>query len=171
MCVGFAVGKEVKVGVVHNPVLGETYTAVRGRGAFLNGEPIRVSGEATLSRALCGTELGVGRDEETVEAVMDRIRRISQATRSLRCGGSCAMGLCGVARGRLDLFYEIGFGGPWDVAAASVILEEAGGRVLDPEGGAFSVVSRRVLGTNGSLGSAAAAVLAGARKSSREPAA
>lgn len=54
---------------------------------------------------------------------------MAAATRGIRCLGSCALNLCGVAMGRLDAFYEIGFGGPWDVAAAALILEEAGGQV------------------------------------------
>jgi len=52
--------------------------------------------------------------------------------RGIRCLGSCALNLCGVAMGRLDAFYEVGFGGPWDVAAAALILEEAGGQVPPP---------------------------------------
>jgi len=154
---------------VFNPVLGEMFEAVRGRGATLNGRPISCSAEPSLSRALVGTELGVGREAETVEAVFDRIRRVSSASRSIRCGGSCAMGLCGVATGRLDAFYEIGFGGPWDVAAASLILTEAGGKVLDPGGGALSLTSRRVLGTNAHLAEQMAAVLSQAKTSQHEP--
>lgn len=46
--------------------------------------------------------------------------------------GSCALNLCGVACGRLDLFYELGFGGPWDVAGGAVIVKEAGGVLFDP---------------------------------------
>jgi len=49
--------------------------------------------------------------------------------------GSCALNLCSVAAGRADVFYEIGFGGPWDVAAGALILEEASGTVADPAGG------------------------------------
>jgi len=49
--------------------------------------------------------------------------------------GSCALNLCSIAAGRADAFYEIGFGGPWDVAAGALILEEAGGAVADPAGG------------------------------------
>jgi len=68
--------------------------------------------------------------------------------RSLRLCGSCAMNLCGVACGRLDLFYELGFGGPWDVAAGALILQEAGGHVFDPSGSQFNMMSRRVAASN-----------------------
>jgi inositol-phosphate phosphatase/L-galactose 1-phosphate phosphatase len=79
------------------------------------------------------------------------------------------MNLCGVACGRLDAFWEINFGGCWDVAAAALVLQEAGGRVLDPCGKEFSVMSRRVLGTNAHLGPAMAAVLNTCRSSRAEP--
>jgi len=59
--------------------------------------------------------------------------------------------MCGVACGRLDLCYEMGFGGPWDVAAGAVILQEAGGHVFDPSGGEFDLMSRRMAGSNGLL--------------------
>lgn len=94
---------------------------------------------------------------------------LTSAVRSVRCCGSCALNLCGVACGRLDAFYEIGFGGCWDVAGASVILQEAGGRVLDPAGGPFDIMSRRVLGANASLGPAVASILAKAPVSDQEP--
>jgi inositol-phosphate phosphatase / L-galactose 1-phosphate phosphatase len=76
---------------------------------------------------------------------------------------------CSVAAGRLDAFYEIGFGGPWDVAGASLVLEEAGGTVLDPAGGPFDVMARRVLGANGKLGKAVAKLLADSKLSQFEP--
>ncbi len=65
--------------------------------------------------------------------------------RSCREGicGSCAMNMCGVAAGRLDAFFEIGFGGPWDCVGAAVIVREAGGLVMDPHGGAFQITGRR----------------------------
>lgn len=89
----------------------------------------------------------------------------------MRCCGSCAMNICGVARGRLDVFFEVGFGGCWDVAAAAIVLLEAGGALLDPCGGEWHVNSRRVLAANGCLGPAAAAVLAACKTSRHEPAA
>lgn len=167
--IALAVERQVVVSVVHNPILGETFTAVRGRGAQLNGQPISVSEEADLGSALVATEVGVTRDPATVEAIFDRISKVAVATRSLRCLGSCALNLCSVAMGRLDAFYEIGFGGPWDVAAAALILEEAGGRVADPAGGKFSLHSRRVLGANGRLLEGVARIIAGAKCSAAEP--
>lgn len=84
--------------------------------------------------------------------------------------GSCALNLCSVASGRLDFFYEIGFGGCWDVAAASLILKEAGGYVLDPFGSAFQLMSRRVLGSNSrKIGDAVAKIIDDCPKTQLEP--
>ncbi|CAI5478272.1 unnamed protein product [Closterium sp. Yama58-4] len=78
------------------------------------------------------TTIGTKRDAATVEGIAARISTLLFQVRSLRMGGSCALNLAGVACGRLDLFYEIDFGGPWDVAAGSLIVEEAGGLCFDP---------------------------------------
>lgn len=83
--------------------------------------------------------------------------------------GSCALDMCCVACGRAEITYEIGFGGPWDVAAASLIVEEAGGKVLDPAGGAFDVMSRRVMATNGHLAPAVSGILSGMKLGPHEP--
>lgn len=65
--------------------------------------------------------------------------------------GSCALNLCGIACGRIDIFYELGFGGPWDVAGGAVIVIEAGGLVFDPSGGEFDIMSKRVAASNSHL--------------------
>ncbi len=77
--------------------------------------------------------------------------------------------MCGVACGRLDAFFEIGFGGCWDVAGATVIVREAGGVVLDPAGGWFDLMGRRVLAANAALGPAIATILRDAPVSDKEP--
>lgn len=98
--IGLTVGKQPVVGVVFNPILGEMYQAVRGGGAFLNGQPIRVSDTTQLSKAVVATELGTRRDEGFMDACFARIRTLGQQSRSLRCTGSCALNLCSVAMGR-----------------------------------------------------------------------
>eukprot|EP00208_Stichococcus_sp_RCC1054_P003083 CAMPEP_0206149766 /NCGR_PEP_ID=MMETSP1473-20131121/37949_1 /ASSEMBLY_ACC=CAM_ASM_001109 /TAXON_ID=1461547 /ORGANISM="Stichococcus sp, Strain RCC1054" /LENGTH=290 /DNA_ID=CAMNT_0053547247 /DNA_START=251 /DNA_END=1123 /DNA_ORIENTATION=+ len=169
VCIGLAVNKEVVVGVVLNPISDELFTAVRGGGAHRNGIPIHVTDTAEIGCALIATEVGVTRDVMTVAALFDRISRVAAATRGIRCLGSCALNLCGVAMGRLDAFYEIGFGGPWDVAAAALILEEAGGQLGDPAGGPFDIMGRRVLGANGHLRDQLAQIIAQAQTSPAEP--
>jgi inositol-phosphate phosphatase/L-galactose 1-phosphate phosphatase len=70
---------------------------------------------------------------------------------------------------RLDVYYEIGLGGCWDLCAAVLILQEAGGKVLDPAGGPFNLMSRRVLGTNAHLAEAASSILGAAQYAADEP--
>ncbi|CAI5950030.1 unnamed protein product [Closterium sp. NIES-65] len=130
--IGLAINKAVVVGVVFNPILNEMFTAMRGHGAMLNDEPIHASSQADMGSALLATEIGTKRDAGTVAGLTGRISNLLFQVRSLRLSGSCALNLVGVACGRLDLFYEIGFGGPWDVAAGSLIVEEAGGLCFDP---------------------------------------
>jgi len=167
--IGLAINKQVVVGVVYNPVLKELFTAVRGRGALLNGSPLRCSETASMGSALFATEVGTSREPATIAAIFDRIKALTAVARAVRCCGSCAMNMCGVAMGRLDAFYEVGFGGCWDVAAASLIVEEAGGKVLDPCGGPFSLMGRRVLATNAHLAEPVSYVLAACPTGPTEP--
>jgi inositol-phosphate phosphatase/L-galactose 1-phosphate phosphatase len=179
--IALCAGGEPVVGVVYNPIIGEFFSAKKGGGAFLNGRRLRLGGgkeqeqdkdapSDLLSRALIGTEIGTSRDSEVMEAVFRRAKAVTKATRSLRCGGSCALGLCGVAAGRLDAFYEIGFGGCWDVAAGALVVTEAGGCVLDPAGGKWGLMARRVLAARGeATGAAVAALLKEAGTAASEP--
>ena len=146
--IGLSINKEIVVGVVYNPILEEMFHAVRGGGAFLNGSPIHCSDTLELKNAVFATEIGTKRDDEFLNACFVRIQALIKHCRSMRACGSCALNLCSVAMGRLDAYYEIGLGGPWDLAGASLILQEAGGSVLDPSGKPFNVMSQRVLGTN-----------------------
>ncbi|KAH9315402.1 hypothetical protein KI387_024029, partial [Taxus chinensis] len=149
--IGLTIGKVPTVGVVYNPIIGELFTAVRGRGAYLNGQPISSSSQSEIGNALLAAEVGVVRDKETVDVTTDRINGLLFKVRSLRMTGSCALNLCGIACGRLDICYELGFGGPWDVAAAVVIIQEAGGCVFDPSGDEVNIMSRRIAASNGFL--------------------
>ena len=167
--IGLVINRSVVVGVVFNPVLDEMFHAVRGAGAFLNNTPISASDTTDLEKALFATELGTRRDDAFLDAAFGRIQAVSKQTRSMRACGSCALNMCSVAMGRLDFYYEVGLGGPWDMAAAALILEEAGGKVLDPVGGPFNLMSRRVLGTNGHLAVAVSGILAAATWADDEP--
>lgn len=176
--IALCVNNEPVVGVVFNPVLDEMFCAKKGGGAFLNGRRLGPLGNGNggnetttdLSRALIGTEIGTSRDPRVMDAVFARAKAVTAASRSLRCAGSCALGLCGVAAGRLDAFYEIGFGGCWDVAAGALVVTEAGGCVLDPAGGTFGVMARRVLAARDArTGAAVAGLLREAGTAASEP--
>ena len=158
--IGLCVNEEPVVGVVFNPISREMFVGVKGRGSQLikvggrnldeemEVQSIQVSTTDALKKALIATEIGVGRDEKTINAIMGRIRNIVQKSRSVRCTGSCAMNMCAVASGRVDGYFEIGFGGPWDNCAATVIVRESGGVVVDPSGEEMHLNARRVLCAN-----------------------
>ncbi|KAM3280870.1 inositol monophosphatase 1 isoform X2 [Capsicum chacoense] len=154
--IGLTIGKIPTVGVVSDPIINEyrlafgvyLFTGIDGKGAFLNGKPIKVSSQSELVKSLLGTEVGTTRDNLTVEATTKRINNLLFKVRSLRMCGSCALDLCWVACGRLELFYLIGFGGPWDVAGGAVIVKEAGGILFDPSGSEFDITAQRVAATN-----------------------
>ncbi|BAT77321.1 inositol-phosphate phosphatase-like [Vigna umbellata] len=146
--IGLTIRKIPTVGVVYNPIINELFTGIHGKGAFLNGNPIKVSSQTELISALLATEVGTKRDNLTVDACTNRINSLLFKVRSLRMTGSCALNLCGIACGRLDVCFELGFGGPWDVAGGAVIVREAGGVLFDPSGADFDITSQRVAASN-----------------------
>ena len=167
--IALAVEKKLVLGLVYNPILGELYEATAGGGARLNGEKISCSDSSSLSSSIFITELGSRRDDEFLDACFARMRSLAAVTRGFRSCGSCALNLCSVASGRADGYYEIGLGGPWDMAAGAIILEEAGGNVSDPTGSPLNIMSRRVLGTNGRLHGDFVAILKDAALAADEP--
>uniref|UniRef100_A0A7N0VIZ8 Inositol-1-monophosphatase n=1 Tax=Kalanchoe fedtschenkoi TaxID=63787 RepID=A0A7N0VIZ8_KALFE len=149
--IGLTVGKIPTVGVVYNPIMEELFTGVRGRGAFLNGSPIKVSSQSELITSLLAAEDVPNHEKSVLDAATDKINSLLFKVRSLRMIGSCALDLCHVACGRIDMFYLVGFGGPWDVAGGAVIVTEAGGLVFDPSGKDFDITAQRVAASNPQL--------------------
>jgi myo-inositol-1(or 4)-monophosphatase len=111
------------VGVVHNPTSGETWTAVRGAGAFLDGRPIRESGCDRLDKALIAT--GFGYDAARRAHQAEVLRHVLPRVRDIRRVGVASLDLCAVATGQVDGYYERGLA-PWDLAAGGLIAQEAG---------------------------------------------
>lgn len=124
---------EPEVGVVHLPRIGETFHAVRGGGAFLDGEPIRVSSTATLGEAVLATGFPYRRNE-LLHNNLANFNRFFLDVRGMRRMGSAAVDLAYVAAGRLDGFWELHLA-PHDVAAGALLVREAGGIVRDADGG------------------------------------
>jgi myo-inositol-1(or 4)-monophosphatase len=149
-CVSVAVEEEGRLvaGVVHDPVTEETFSALRGRGAVLNGLPIRVSGEESLVDSLLVT--GFSYRMEEIERNLLLFERVIRRARAVRRDGSAALDLCYVACGRFDGFWELSLNA-WDVAAGSLILEEAGGRLSLFDGSACTIHDRELLATNGRI--------------------
>lgn len=122
--IAFAVRGEVQVGVVHAPFLGETYTAVRGEGARLNGAPIAPAGHMDLSQMLVA--VGFPHNRSNVEGLLRRLRRLVLDCQDVRRLAAPSLDICWVAAGRLDGYHETIR--PWDVAAAGLVAAEAGCR-------------------------------------------
>jgi myo-inositol-1(or 4)-monophosphatase len=125
------------------------FVAERGGGAFLNGQPIHVSNASALLDSVVVTGFPYDVHERVAEIVGLFGAFVGQA-RAVRRLGSAALDLCYVAAGRMDGFWEQDLK-PWDVAAGSLIVQEAGGRVTDFSGRAFSSHRPQVLATNGHI--------------------
>jgi myo-inositol-1(or 4)-monophosphatase len=116
----------LEVGVVHQPATGEVFAARRGHGATRNGEPVQVSQQTELSQALVATGFGYAAERRAAQGRV--VAQVLPQVRDIRRLGASAPDLCNVACGRVDAYYERGLS-PWDLAAASVIAEEAGAKV------------------------------------------
>lgn len=136
--IGVEVDGETVVGVVRDVPHGETFSALRGGGAFADGRPIRVSGKAELSTALVGTGFSYATAERARQAEV--LARVLPAVRDVRRAGAAALDLCWVACGRLDAFFERGLQ-PWDLAAGQLVVHEAGGLTAGLDGGPMAAGS------------------------------
>jgi myo-inositol-1(or 4)-monophosphatase len=125
-------------GVVHDPARGETFRAARGEGADLDGRPIAVRDHDDLATALIAT--GFGYDPERRAEQAEVIRRVLPRIRDIRRAGAAALDLAWLAAGRLDGYYERGLN-PWDWAAGSLLVTEAGGVVEPLDGEPFGIVA------------------------------
>ena len=126
---------KIEHAVVLDPVRREEFVASRGRGAQLNGRRIRVSKLASLDNALLGTGIPFrARQSEYLPAYTQSLETLAAATAGIRRAGAAALDLAYVAAGRFDAFWEIGLA-PWDIAAGSLLVREAGGLVADFNGG------------------------------------
>ena len=135
------------VGVIYNPMTDELFTATAGGGAFLNGRRLQVSQRAPLSGALLGT--GFPYDCAThPENNFDNFIRFQKAARGIRRAGAAALDLAYLAAGRLDGFWEVKLK-PWDVAAGTLLIKEAGGTVSAFDGSPYEVRNHRILASNG----------------------
>lgn len=135
--------------VVHAPYLKETFIAVRGEGARLNGQPISVSIREDLRDSVLAT--GFYYQRRTVcDNNVDAFGRFILDVRGIRRMGCAAMDLCYVAAGRYDAFWEPHLA-PHDVAAGALVVEEAGGKVTDYLGGDDYMEMRRIVASNGRL--------------------
>jgi myo-inositol-1(or 4)-monophosphatase len=124
--IGIEIDGAARLGVVHDSVHDEVYTAIRGCGAFCDGRPIAASRCEDLATALLAT--GFQYRAEVRAGQAETLARILPHVRDVRRGGSAALDLCWLADGRLDLYYEGGLA-EWDYAAGALIAAEAGATV------------------------------------------
>lgn len=110
------------LGVVHAPFLDESYWAVKGQGAYLNGERLRLADGVSLRNALVAT--GFPYQKDALEKLIKRVSNVLHQCQDVRRNGSAALDLCWVAAGRLQAYYESVK--PWDMAAGALIAVEAG---------------------------------------------
>ncbi|XP_068142999.1 LOW QUALITY PROTEIN: uncharacterized protein [Drosophila tropicalis] len=142
--VAFVVDKETEFGIVYNPPMKDCYSARRGMGAHLNGDPIVTSGQMKLEHAMILQEYSSGMNDTRNGVVMDNARKLLKKTHAMRSIGSSAMGLAMIASGVADGFYYFGLH-IWDMVAGILLVTEAGGTVIDPNGGELDIMSRRCL--------------------------
>ena len=147
-CVSIGLEHEGRIvaGVVHDPTRDETFAAERSEGATLNGRTIRVSDVDDLNRALVCT--GFPYDVRGRDDFARHFTNFIMRAQSLRRDGSAALDLAYVACGRFDAFYEDGHR-PWDVAAGTLLVEEAGGRVTHYDGSPFDTYTPPLAASNG----------------------
>lgn len=147
---GLAVNRETVAGVIYQPYLDELFSAVKGAGAFLNGQPIHVSEPDKL----CDCIIALGTSpyhHNLADQTFAAAKKVFLSSMDIRRSGSAALDLAYVAAGRVDGMFELILQ-PWDYAAGKIIVEEAGGRLTTCEGNPVSVTTPSgILATNGKI--------------------
>ncbi len=124
---------DIVIGTVYDPLRNEMFSAIQNEGAFLNGKPISVSGRSDRESSLVATGFPFRR-KELIDDYLRLFRAVLLKVSDVRRAGSAALDLVHVASGRCDAFFELALS-PWDIAAGSLIIKEAGGRITDFKGG------------------------------------
>lgn len=140
---------ELLLGAVYNPMMNELFFAEKGKGAFLNDRPIRVSDKKDFATACLVTGFPY-KWPKTYEHPIKVFERFVLEGLPVRRLGSAAIDLCWVACGRFDGFWEYNLNS-WDVAAGYLIVQEAGGRITNFDGNPYSVFDKETLATNGHI--------------------
>lgn len=140
---------EIILGVIYEPNRKECFYAYQNGGAFLNGTPINVTKTQDLSQTLLAT--GFPYDFfDKMENYMELLKHLMRNTRGIRRIGAAALDMCYVAAGRFDAFFELALQ-PWDVAAGSIIVKEAGGHTTDFIGGKDYIFGKAIVSSNGPI--------------------
>ena len=135
-------------GVIYDPMRDDLFVAEKGKGAFLNGRPLRVSPVAELAEALVAT--GFPSRKRHASPNIHFYHEFTLRSHGVRRAGSAALDLAYVAAGRMEAFWEFNLN-PWDTAAGILLVEEAGGRVTDFSGNPYRIASDEILASNGHI--------------------
>ena len=151
MCINCIVQKSKPlIGVVFDPQKKELFYAERNKGAFLNNKKIRVSNTTTLSKSLLALGFYYERGS-LMRKTLDQMKRFFyEDVHGIRRAGSAALDICYTACGRFDGYWELHLN-PWDYAAGSLIVIEAGGRITDTQGQKYSLMMKNIVASNGKI--------------------
>jgi myo-inositol-1(or 4)-monophosphatase len=150
VAVALEVEGELVAGVVHDPAKDEMFVAEKGRGAWLKGQRLHVTRDRDLSRAIVATGIPHAGARHRHARYLEMLREVMYEAAGIRRLAAAALDLSYVAAGRFAVFFELGLK-PWDVAAGSLLVREAGGVISQPDGGDGYLESGDVLATNGHL--------------------
>lgn len=140
--VALARGDQMVVGVTYDPITDELFTAQQGQGAFLNGDPIKVTERQEMADCLLSFDLGYV--DEKAGTALDMIRSLWPGFMSMRLMGSAALGMAYAAAGRVDLYFHHSLS-PWDMASGILLAREAGGEVVDRQGNPANLYTPSVI--------------------------
>lgn len=141
-------GNKPVVGVTYDPMRDEMFTSAQGQGAYLNGERMEVSENQEVSQALLSCDLGYV--DEKAGLAIDLIRSLWPDVISLRLMGSSALGVAYAAANRVDLYFHHSLS-PWDIASGHVLVQEAGGVIVDKQGQPANLRTPSVIASNQTL--------------------
>lgn len=139
---------EVVVGVIYDPHRDELFTAVRGGGAYMNGDRISVGSQSVIGDAIVA--MGSPPGEESMRMSLRGVQALMPKVRTIRMIGSAALMLAWVANGRLTCYWEYDLSS-WDIAAGALLVMEAGGRFTDLAGKDYNLRTRKMIATNGKV--------------------
>jgi len=147
-CVSIAVQYRGRIehAIIYDPMRSELFTASRGGGAQLDDRRIRVSKSRGLEGALIGTGFPYRSNLRWLDPYLAMLKAVTMATAGVRRPGSAALDLAWVAAGRTDAFWELGLS-PWDTAAGTLLVTEAGGRIGTLSGGEYTLGGEIVAGS------------------------
>ena len=148
--IGVALEQQIVSGVVYSPMLQELFVAEKGKGAYLNGKPLHVSSVSQVEKAFMSTGFPYNVEKNPLHCI-DRFAQMQIKGVPIRRLGSAALDLAYVAAGRYDAFWELNLN-PWDTAAGTLLIEEAGGKLSQYNGEEYNCISHKtIVATNGHL--------------------